>query len=135
MKDNILASSLKVERKRLNLTLKQMAEVGGVSRSSQVGYESAARVPDAAYLKKVSAAGVDIHFVLFGQRQSADWSTPFNWELHDSVLQTIEDWLGERALTIPFDKKMALLRLFLAHFELVERVDMDYIHQQLADVA
>ena len=135
MKDNILSSSLKIERRRLGMTLQQMADVGGVSRSSQVGYEAGARVPDAAYLKKIAAGGADIFFVLYGERQPADRATPFDWELHDRVLHTIEGWLTERNLTIPFEKRMALLRLFLAHFALVARVDEEFIHQQLANVA
>lgn len=135
MIDKILSSSLKIERKRLGLTLQQMAEVGGVSRSSQVGYESAARVPDAAYLKKIASAGADVHFVLYGERLSLEGAKPFDWDLHDRVLQTIEDWLSERRLTISFEKRMLLLRLFLAHFALVERVDLDFIHQELKKVA
>lgn len=135
MIDNLLSSSLKIERKRLGLTLQQMAEVGGVSRSSQVGYEASARVPDAGYLKKIAAAGADIHFVLYGERLSTDRSSPFDWDLHDRVLQTIEDWLSERQIALPFDKRMALLRLFLAHFALVEQIDINFINQQLAKVA
>ena len=135
MNDKILADSLKIERKRLGLTLQQMADVGGVSRSSQVGYEAAARVPDAAYLKKISAAGADIHFVLYGERQKLDGTKPFDWDLHDRVLQTIEDWLSERRLSIPFEKRMLLLRFFLAHFALVERLDIEFIHQQLKKAA
>ena len=135
MIDNILSSSLKHERNRLGLTLQQMAEVGGVSRSSQVGYEASARVPDAAYLKNIAAAGADVYFVLYGERLSFEGAKPFDWDLHDRVLQTIEDWLSERRLTISFEKSMLLLRLFLAHFALVERVDLDFIHQELKKVA
>ena len=135
MSDNILADSLRIERKRLGLTLQQMAELGGVSRSSQVGYEAAARVPDATYLKKIAAGGADIHFVLYGERQALSGSKPFDWELHDRVSKTIEDWLSERRLSISHEKRMLLLRLFLAHFAVFEHLDMSYIDQELSKVA
>jgi transcriptional regulator with XRE-family HTH domain len=112
-----------------------MADAGSVSRSSQVGYEAGARVPDAAYLKNIAAAGADIHFVLFGERLSADRPRPFDWDLHDSVQETIEDWLSERGLSLPIKTRMKLLRFFLAHYELIERLDSDFIHEQMQKVA
>jgi len=129
------ALRLKLERKRLGMTQQDMATAGGVSKSSQVGYEAGARVPDLNYLRRISAAGADVTLIVLDQYQSYEGLRPFDWGLHDQLLKTIDDWLDERDLEMPHDKRMSLLRLFMAHFDVVKRVDLTYIHDQLATAA
>ncbi|WP_171940834.1 helix-turn-helix domain-containing protein [Herbaspirillum rubrisubalbicans] len=57
---------LKEERKRLGLNQDKFAQIGGVSRDTQVNYESGLRVPDSDYLAAIGAAGVDIQFLFSG---------------------------------------------------------------------
>lgn len=45
-----------------------MAEAGGVSLNSQSNYENGHRSPDAAYLERVAALGVDVSYLLTGVR-------------------------------------------------------------------
>lgn len=45
-----------------------MAEAGGVGLNSQSNYENGHRSPDATYLEKVAAAGVDVAYLLLGTR-------------------------------------------------------------------
>ena len=45
-----------------------MADVGQVSKRSQVSYESGARVPDIRYGRNVCQAGVDALFLVTGNR-------------------------------------------------------------------
>ncbi|WP_373422081.1 helix-turn-helix domain-containing protein [Burkholderia gladioli] len=59
------------ERLRLGLSQDEFASVGGVARRTQSGYESGERSPDAAYLLAVGELGVDIYFVLRGERLPA----------------------------------------------------------------
>lgn len=59
---------LREERRRIHLTQSGLAAIGGVTRSAQGNYESGARSPDAAYLMRVAAAGVDVLYVLTGRR-------------------------------------------------------------------
>lgn len=59
---------LKTERKRLRLTQREMAERSGSSEPSQRRYEGGDRRPDAEYLEKVAALGIDIVYVLTGKR-------------------------------------------------------------------
>lgn len=61
------AQRLIVERKRLNLTQAALAEVGGIKRTSQALYENGSRVPDADYLMRVAAVGVDVMFLFTGK--------------------------------------------------------------------
>ncbi|HHL4079629.1 XRE family transcriptional regulator [Burkholderia sola] len=50
--------------------------MGGVARRSQSAYESDERAPDAAYLLAVREIGVDIGYVLTGERSAAGEAAP-----------------------------------------------------------
>ena len=65
---------LRAERKRLGLSQRALAEIGGVHANAQGNYEKGARSPDAAYLTAISEAGVDVLFVLTGQRSIGESS-------------------------------------------------------------
>jgi transcriptional regulator with XRE-family HTH domain len=56
------------ERKRLNLSQAEMAALGGLTKITVYYYEKAQRKPDIEYLLRISEAGVDIVYVLFGRR-------------------------------------------------------------------
>ncbi|WP_230945544.1 helix-turn-helix domain-containing protein [Burkholderia pseudomultivorans] len=70
-----VGSRLREERLRIGLSQDEFAAVGGVTRRSQSAYESDERSPDASYLLSVRAIGVDIYYVLTGQRIAADNGT------------------------------------------------------------
>ncbi|VWC49078.1 Cro/Cl family transcriptional regulator [Burkholderia lata] len=59
------------ERLRIGLSQDEFATVGGVARRSQSAYESDERSPDATYLLAVREIGVDIGYVLTGERSAA----------------------------------------------------------------
>lgn len=54
------------ERERLGLTQSDLAARIGLSRKSQVNYESGAREPDAGYLARLSELGADVNFIVTG---------------------------------------------------------------------
>lgn len=59
---------LREERDRLGLSQAQMGEIGSVGKTTQLKYEKEGSYPDAAYLAAVAQAGVDVLYVLTGQR-------------------------------------------------------------------
>lgn len=59
---------LKEERSRLRLSQAAMAEAGGVGLNSQSNYENGHRSPDAAYLERIAALGVDVAYLVTGSR-------------------------------------------------------------------
>jgi transcriptional regulator with XRE-family HTH domain len=59
---------LRQERTRLKLSQSALGAVGGVETNAQGNYESGARYPKADYLLRVAGAGVDLDFVLTGNR-------------------------------------------------------------------
>lgn len=63
-----IGERLREERDRLGYTQAGFADALGVSRNSQVNYESGAREPDASYLAGLQRLGADVMYVLTGQR-------------------------------------------------------------------
>lgn len=66
-----LCDRLKDERKRLGLNQLDFAALGGVKKNAQLNYESGERSPDSDYLRALYSAGVDIFYVLTGERMSS----------------------------------------------------------------
>jgi|TARA_A100001518_G_scaffold309_1_gene276 transcriptional regulator with XRE-family HTH domain len=63
-----IGDRLKEERERLGLNQTALAQIGGVGKTTQIKYEKGTSSPDSAYLSAVSKEGVDIFYVLQGQR-------------------------------------------------------------------
>lgn len=63
---------LRQERTRLKMSQSALGAVGGVETNAQGNYESGARYPKADYLLRVAGAGVDLDFVLTGNRRRND---------------------------------------------------------------
>lgn len=63
-----LGRRLAEERKRLGLTPDEVAELGGIGRASHYRYESGAKAPPTEYLLALAGHGLDVVYVLTGQR-------------------------------------------------------------------
>lgn len=63
-----IGDRLAEERKRLKLSQSAMAEIGGIVKVTQLNYELGRRAPDADYLARVAAVGVDVLYVVVGMR-------------------------------------------------------------------
>jgi transcriptional regulator with XRE-family HTH domain len=66
-----IAERLREERKRLGLTQERFGAEGGVGKLAQLNYEKGERSPDAAYLAAIAFVGVDVSYVLTGERVTA----------------------------------------------------------------
>lgn len=55
-------------RDRSGLNQEAFGALGGVHRNTQVAYETSKRAPDTTYLQGLRAAGVDVVYILTGQR-------------------------------------------------------------------
>lgn len=65
---SVIGERLREERVRLGLSQAALGELGGVKANAQGNYEKGDRYPDAAYLAAVSEHGVDVLYVVTGQR-------------------------------------------------------------------
>ncbi|HFF8537491.1 TPA: helix-turn-helix domain-containing protein [Raoultella ornithinolytica] len=63
-----LGYRLKEERARKGLNQTDFAALAGGSRGAQAAYERDEKIPGGSYLAALAAAGVDILYVLTGQR-------------------------------------------------------------------
>jgi len=66
-----LSARLAEERERLGKTQKEMAAIGDVGDRSYWHYEKGERSPDAECLLNLAAGGVDVFYVLTGNRTAA----------------------------------------------------------------
>lgn len=79
-----IGARLRSERERVGLNQESLAGPAGVTRQSQSKYEKGERSPDALYLSAVAQAGIDVQYVLTGQRAS------FNLERDHADKDSIE---------------------------------------------
>ena len=63
---------LKEERKRLKLTQPELAEIAGTTKSTQLLYEKDTMRANSDYLTAIAAAGVDVGYLLTGERSGVD---------------------------------------------------------------
>jgi len=123
LRKTTLAARLREERLRLGLSAREMAAIGGISPASQSLYEADKRVPDARYLSAALADGLDVHYLLTGERASELVARRFNWSIHDEIFIEIERWLAEQQLSLPAAKKMQILKILFEHLREGEAVD------------
>lgn len=64
------------ERKRLAKTVAGMAEECAVSKQAQINFEKGRQLPGGAYLIAAARLGVDVSYVLTGQRAGGTPSVP-----------------------------------------------------------
>ncbi|MEZ3134263.1 transcriptional regulator [Stutzerimonas kunmingensis] len=64
-----IGERLKEERSRLKLSQTDLGAIGGVGKTTQINYEKEAGSPDGRYLAAVAAAGVDVLYVITGERK------------------------------------------------------------------
>lgn len=62
---------LKEERQRLGMNQDDFAAVGGLKRRAQTLYEQNERAPDALYLRALAGIGVDVNYILTGEKTQA----------------------------------------------------------------
>lgn len=63
-----IGDRLREERERLGLSQGAFGELGGVKANAQGNYEKGERFPDAAYLAAIAEKGVDVLYVVTGNR-------------------------------------------------------------------
>ncbi|RBB92026.1 XRE family transcriptional regulator, partial [Pseudomonas sp. MWU12-2115] len=68
MSENSIGNRLKEERMRIGMSQAEFAALGGLGKQAQLNYESGARSPDANYLAALANVGVNVLYVITGER-------------------------------------------------------------------
>lgn len=64
-----ICARIREERGRLDLNQQDLADMAGITRKTQRGYETGTTAPDLTYLALIATLGVDVHYVLNGRRE------------------------------------------------------------------
>lgn len=99
-----IGERLREERVRLGFNQADFAAFAGVAKTSQFNYEKGDRSPDAVYLAAVAEKGVDVLYVIIGQRMPAV----------EPTLSVEEIEMVEHVRSLDDDDKEAVRRLLRA---------------------
>ncbi|HHQ4730980.1 helix-turn-helix domain-containing protein [Aeromonas veronii] len=83
----LIADRLKSERKRLGLTQESLAESAGIKRITLQSWERGLSSPPAIALSALGAVGMDVLFVLTGERQQSGIGEA---AVHQAVLDAVD---------------------------------------------
>lgn len=73
---NNFSDRLREERERIGLTQTELADAGGVKKLAQHTYEKGERSPSSDYLQRVMAKGIDVPYLLTGNRTKGTLTGP-----------------------------------------------------------
>ncbi len=118
-----IADRLKEERARLKLTQPAVALAGGVSKTTVVGYESAAHAPDAVFLSRLVARDLDLGYVVTGERAAVKAGNSLDWDLFEDVLEVVERFEGLQQRRLTPKNKTRVLRILYCSSIAAGRVD------------
>lgn len=130
-----IASRVRQERLRLELTQPTLASLGGVSKTTQSGYESALHVPDALYLARVSRHGLDPGYVVTGVERAVRAGADLDWDHLTGLMEVLDVFAADNSMQLDPAARTRLLRLLYAATIALRRVDPDVVRALLADAA
>lgn len=91
---NGFGGRLREERERAGMSQTQLAEVAGIKRMAQGQYENEVRSPSVKYLSAIADSGIDLHYILFGQRMGP---SPDNQrQLEKNVFEMVEQYVQQQ---------------------------------------
>lgn len=90
-KINSIGTRLVYERKRLGYTQLEFATLGGVVRHTVALWEKDRKFPNAEFLAKIAELGVDINYVITGNRSKDDQLPSREKALLDNYRATDEE--------------------------------------------
>jgi len=106
-----IGDRLREERERLRLSQAAFGEIGGVKANAQGKYESGERFPGADYLAAVAEAGIDVLYVVTGERKPTQ----------SESISAEEAGVLEHYRVLPEADRAAMARMATAMAEMAER--------------
>lgn len=109
----------------------ELAERLTMSRSSVAFYEADRTVPDVTCMVRAAKVGVDVGYVMFGQRGAEQAERMLDWDLLASIMRGIRDWAEEYGLDVPAAKEVAIARVLYRQFARSRQIDSDVMKEVL----
>lgn len=110
-----IGERLREERKRLSMDQGPFANLGGVQTVAQSNYENGKRMPDAAYLAGIDAAGADVLYIVTGKRSLSQQDLVADLKRYGDAWETLEMALEAAGKELsPAKKRKAADALFQA---------------------
>jgi transcriptional regulator with XRE-family HTH domain len=100
---------IREERESRGFNQTEFGQIGGVSRNTQASYERGERNADTSYLSRLATAGVDVMYILSGQRSQGGATT---------VLSPDEAVLVDNYRCMPEEKRGTVMEVAVALAEL-----------------
>lgn len=100
-----IGSRLREERERLGLSQAQLAKIAGTATRTQVAWEQGEQTPNAVYLAVVSQHGMDVQYVVTGQRALGLEQVQKDVLLAFDAFQALDEALAAAKKIMPADKK------------------------------
>lgn len=129
-----IGARLREERERLGFNQTNFSALGKAAKRAQVRYEAGERSPDLEYLAGVAEAGVDVLYIVTGDRKTAAPST-FNPALLRDVVEGAEVALRSKRTKLAPAKKAELITLLYEYFKGAGAVDRAAVDRFLRLVA
>lgn len=123
---------IRSERVRLGYTQAKWAERCGVSKTSQVHYESGTYRPDVAYLSGAVSAGADPLYILEGRSTAANAAAVLDWGLAAEIISIVDAWAAKKSHPISAATRAQLLKVFYSQFSASGKVDERDVMKSLA---
>lgn len=117
VKPRSFGERLREERLRIGMTQTEMAEIGGVKRTTQHIYETDIRTPDLTYLMRVRDAGADLSYLVLGCRegpQGADFLTLSRGALSNIYRLVDEVCVDAEGRLLPLEARLRVFQLLCA---------------------
>ena len=117
VKPRSFGQRLREERVRIGLSQTEMAEIGGVKRTTQHIYESDIRVPDLNYLERVRDAGADLSYLVLGVRQTPGGADgiPINHTTLANIYRVVDEiCIDAEGRLLPLESRLRVFQVLCA---------------------
>lgn len=106
-----LGARLKAERERLGLSQTEFAAVAGASKHAQINWEKGAAAPNAAALAAWAECGLDVLYVVIGERSKRQTSAVLPDAATDSNAQTYAHLPSAEPASIDADRLARIVEM------------------------
>lgn len=114
---NSFGQRLREERARLRMKQNEMAEAGGVTRTTEHIYEQDIRAPDLTYLPRLRKVGADLSYLVLGVRQvnEAPDVIPMNPKTITNIYRLVDEVCVDRlGRLLPLESRVRVLQILCA---------------------